>query len=111
MEMVDNCSFTLTTGIGKRSRVGRLKWWRRPTGSTLAPLFFNIYLSDLPATVSRKYAYVDDLAIMHADGDWVENGRGTEEGHGNRRFIPLDKEAKSQHYENGAGSLPPQQGS
>ena len=21
-------------------------------------------------TVSRKYAYADDLTIMHADGDW-----------------------------------------
>jgi len=35
-----------------------------------APLLFNIYISVLPATVSRKYAYADDLAIMHADGDW-----------------------------------------
>jgi len=29
-----------------------------------------MYISDLPTTVSRKYAYADDLAIMHADGDW-----------------------------------------
>ena len=28
-----------------------------------------MYISDLPTTVSRKYAYADDLAIMHADGD------------------------------------------
>jgi len=27
-------------------------------------------MSDLPTTVSRKYAYADDLAIMHSDGDW-----------------------------------------
>jgi len=26
--------------------------------------------NDLPTPVSRKYAYVDDLATMHADGDW-----------------------------------------
>jgi len=39
-------------------------------GSVLAPLLFNIYISDLPTTISRKYAYADDLAIMHADGDW-----------------------------------------
>jgi len=45
---------------------------RRSTGSVLAPLLFNIYTSDLPTTVSRKYAYADDLAIMHADGDWQE---------------------------------------
>ena len=24
----------------------------------------------MPTTVSRKYAYADDLAILHADGDW-----------------------------------------
>jgi len=36
----------------------------------MAPLLFNIYTSDLPATISRKYAYADDIAIMHADGDW-----------------------------------------
>ena len=28
-----------------------------------------MYISDLPNIVSRKYAYADNLAIMHAD-DW-----------------------------------------
>jgi len=41
-----------------------------PYGSVLSPLLFNIYISDLPTTISRKYAYADDLAIMRADGDW-----------------------------------------
>jgi len=34
------------------------------------PFSSTFYLSDLPTTVSRKYAYADDLAIMHANGDW-----------------------------------------
>jgi len=69
MEMVGNRSFTLTTGNGQRSRLRRLKNGV-PQGSVLAPLLFNIYTSDLPTTISRKYAYAEDLAIMHADGDW-----------------------------------------
>ena len=36
----------------------------------LAPILFNIYISDLPNTVSRKYTCADDLTIMYADGDW-----------------------------------------
>jgi len=71
MEMVCNRSFTLTTGNGKRSRLRRPKNGV-PQGSVLAPLLFNTYIYDLPTTVSRKCAYVDDLAIMHADGDWQE---------------------------------------
>ena len=69
MEMIDNRSFTLTIGNGQRSRLRRLKNGV-PQGSVLAPLLFNIYISDLPTTISRKFAYADDLAIMHVDGDW-----------------------------------------
>ena len=70
MEMVSNRRFTLTTGNGQRSRLRRLKNGVAQ-GSVLAPLLFNIYTSDLPATISRKYAYAEDLSIMHADGDWL----------------------------------------
>jgi len=38
--------------------------------SVVSPLLFKIYTCDLPLTFSRKYAYVADLAVMHADGDW-----------------------------------------
>jgi len=69
MEMVGNRSFTLITGNGKRSRFTTPQE-RRPTGSVLAPLLFNIYISNLPNTVSKKYAYAEELTIMHADGDW-----------------------------------------
>ena len=75
MEMVGNHSFILTTGNGKWSRLRRLKNGIQQ-GSVLAPLLFNIYTSGVPATISRKYAYDDDLAIMHADGDcWQWKGR------------------------------------
>jgi len=69
MEMVGYHSFTLTPGNGKRIRLRRIKNGV-PQGSVLEPLLFNIYISVLPTIVSREYAYVDDLAIVHADGDW-----------------------------------------
>jgi len=77
---------------------------RRSTGSVLAPLLFNIYTSDLPTTVSRKYAYADDLAIMHADGDWQEV-----EGVLSNNMATTDEylqtlEGKAQHYKNGVGN-------
>ena len=74
IEVVGNRSFTLTTGNGQRSRLRCLKNGI-PQGSVLVPLLFNIYISDLSTTISRKYAYTDDLAIMHADGtgrQWKE---------------------------------------
>ena len=61
--------FTLTTVNGKKNWLRHLKDGV-PQGSTLVPLLFNIYISDLPNTISRKYAYADDLAIVHADGHW-----------------------------------------
>ena len=68
MELVANCCFTLTTGSKKRSRVQRLKNGVTQ-GSVLTPIFFQ-HLILWPANhVSRKYAYADYLATMHADMD------------------------------------------
>ena len=69
MELVQNRSFTLTTGNEKQSRLRRLKN-SDPQGFVLAPLLFNIYVSDLPPTTSSKFAYADDLALVHMAGDW-----------------------------------------
>ena len=71
MEFVRNLSFTLTTGDSKQSRLRRLKNGV-PQGSVLAPLLFNIYTYDLPSMISRKFAYADDLALLHSSGNWKD---------------------------------------
>ena len=71
MELVRNRSFILATGDSKRSRLRRLKNGV-PQGSVLAPLLFNIYVYDLPSTVSRRYVYADDLALLYSSDDWKD---------------------------------------
>ena len=71
MELVRNQTFTLTTGDSKQSRLRRLKNGV-PQGSVLAPLLFNIYMYDLPSMISRKFAYADDLALLHSSGNWKD---------------------------------------
>ena len=71
MELVRNRSFTLTTGDSKQSRLRRLKNGV-PQGLVLAPLLFNIYTYDHPSMISRKFAYADDLALLHFSGNWKD---------------------------------------
>ena len=71
MELVQNRSFTLTTGDSKQSRLRRLKNCV-PQGSVLAPLLFNIYTYDLPSMISRKFAYADDLALLRSSENWKD---------------------------------------
>ena len=71
MELVRNRSFTLTTSDSKQSRLRRLKNGV-PQESVLAPLLFNIYTYDLPSMISRKFAYADDLALLHSSGNWKD---------------------------------------
>jgi len=66
MELIGNRSFTLTTANGKLSRSRRFRN-DVPKGFVPEALLFNIYISDLPTTISRTYAYANDLATMHAD--------------------------------------------
>ena len=71
MELVRNRSFILTTGDSKQSRLRRLKNGV-PQESVLAPLLFNIYTYDLPSMISKKFAYADDLALLHSSGNWKD---------------------------------------
>ena len=71
IELVRNRSFTLTTGDSKQSRLRRLKNGI-PQRLVLAPLLFNIYTYDLPSMISRKFAYADDLALLHSSGNWKD---------------------------------------
>ena len=71
MELVRNQSFTLTTSDSKQSRLRRLKNGIPPV-LVLAPLLFNIYTYDLPSMISRKFAYADDLALLHSSGNWKD---------------------------------------
>ena len=71
MELVRNRSFTLTTGDSNQSRLRRLKNGV-PQGLVLVPLLFNIYTYDLPSMISRKFAYADDLALLHSSGNWKD---------------------------------------
>ena len=67
-ELVRNRSFTLTTGIERQNRLRRLKNGV-PQGSVLALLLFNIYTYNLPVTVEKKFAYADDLTVLHYASD------------------------------------------
>ena len=71
MELVRNRSFSLTIGDSKRSRLRRLKNGV-PQESVLASLLFNIYVYDLPSTISRRYASADDLALLYSSDDWKD---------------------------------------
>ena len=71
MKLVRNRSFTLTTSDSKQSKLRRLKNVV-PQGSVLAPLLFNIYTYDLPSMISKKFAYADDLALLHSSGNWKD---------------------------------------
>ena len=75
MEMLSNRSFVVHTNDGQRSRL-RIMKNGVPQGSVLSPMLFNIYISDLPETTSRKYGYADDLAILLRRPSWKEMEEG-----------------------------------
>lgn len=45
----------------------------------MAPMLFNIYIYDLPATQSKKCGYADNLAILFSNPSWEAVERGLTE--------------------------------
>jgi hypothetical protein len=43
-----------------------------PQGSVLAPILFNLYMSDIPITVSKKFQYADDIALTFQANSFAE---------------------------------------
>jgi len=94
MELVGNRSFTLTTAYGKRSRLRRLKNGI-PQWSSLAPL-------------EHLHLWFDNhcfqkVCIRQRPGNracwWrlTNSGMDAKQRHGNRRWIPPDREVKAQY--------------
>ena len=96
MELVRNRSFTFTTGDSKESRLRRLKNGV-PQGSVLAPLLFNIYTYDLPSMISGKFAYADDLALLHSSGNWKDLEGTLSQRHVYTLSVSRDWELKLSH--------------
>ena len=64
MNILSKRSFKLKTGAGQISRLRILKNGSSQ-GSTPSPILFNIYISDIPTTVSHQYGYADDMALLY----------------------------------------------
>ena len=75
MELLSNRSFVVHTSDRHRSGLRRMKNGVTKA-SVLSPMLFNIYISDLPETISRKYGYADDLAILLRHPSWKEMEEG-----------------------------------
>ena len=69
MNILSNRSFKLKTSTGQISRLRVLKN-DLPQGSTLLPVLFNIYISDIPTTLSHQYGYADDIALLYSHKCW-----------------------------------------
>jgi len=66
VNILSNRCFKLKTSDGQRSRLRRLRNGL-PQCASLAPLLFNIYISDIPLTRSCRYGYADDLALLYSN--------------------------------------------
>jgi hypothetical protein len=61
--MLSNRYFQVFLG-DQSSRLRRLNN-RLPQGSVLAPILFNLYISDLPPTAAKVFQYADAIAVTY----------------------------------------------
>ena len=104
-EHVRNRGFTLTTSTESQSMLRRRK--NGVLQGSVLVLLFNIYIHDLPVTIARKFAYADDLEIMHSTSNWKTLEETFKSGHDNYILVPPEIEIEAQYSQNGVGCLPP----
>ena len=58
-------------------------------------------------TVGKKFAYADDLAILHYARNWTAGIKeNSYSGHGNPILLPLQMEAQTQYSKDCVGTFP-----
>ena len=97
MEVVQNQSFIFTTSDSKQSKLHHVKNGA-PQESVLAPLLFNIYRYHLPSMISKKFAYADDLALLHSSENWKDLEGTFEPRHFYTFSISPDLEVEAQSH-------------
>ena len=65
---------------------------------------FNIYISDFPVRVGKKFDYADDQAILHYASNWLAL-EGALLRHGNPILLRLKIEAQAQYNKDCVSSL------
>jgi len=107
MELIGNCSFTLTTGNNKQNRLRRLLNGRPSGIHPVSPSLQHLHL--WPANHRLEKVCIRQRPSNHVYWWRLTNsGRGNQQRHSNCRWLPPDLEVKAQYYKICVGSLPPQ---
>lgn len=66
LQLLDNMLSNRKITVHMNGQISKQKILQNglPQGSVLSPMLFNIYTADVPETMSRKFTYADDIAIV-----------------------------------------------